>query len=609
MNNRLKAYLGNVSPWIVIGMSLILVAVVLTLALMNYNREKEYTGRVLSEKGTALIRAFEAGTRTGMMGRLGQGADIQLLIDETAALPDILYITIVDGDGRVIASSENDMIDSKFISQAGLKKLSPSNSTKWRIIDSREGTEAFEAYKLFAPTQPRFSRHGMHDMSRHMGRMMGGRNSWRDNEFFSGHGRMGRMHSREGIESARENGKSVIFIGMDMAPFKAAIKEDLTLTLTMSGTLLLLGLGGFVSLFWMNSHLRSRKLLQDNRALTEEIVANLPEAIVSCSPGGEVNFVNPTARQMLARDVFSPGLTAGELLPEAIINLGQEVRRTGVPIINNEMELLKPSGSMIPVAVNVTEILTENSEPVGMVYMIRDLTQVRQLQEQIRKADRLAAIGQLAAGVAHEVRNPLSSIKGYATYFGSLFPKDSDNRKAAEVMTAEVERLNRVISELLEMARPADIKLRKTDIKTLIESSLRLVSQEAESASVTIETDVAPDMPTITADPDRLAQTLINLYVNAIQAMPEGGTLSVSAGLSKLGLRIAVKDTGRGLPGDDLSRIFDPYYTTKPSGTGLGLAIVQKIVEAHGGIIEVEYSGPQGTSFIITIPATPESEA
>ncbi|WP_319759055.1 ATP-binding protein [Maridesulfovibrio sp.] len=606
MKNRLKSYLGNVSPWIVIGTSLILVAVVLTLAFMNYNREKEYTGRVLSEKGTALIRAFEAGTRTGMMGRLGQGANIQQLIDETAALPDILYITIVDGDGRVVASSEKNTIGSTFIAPAGLKRLSPSNSTKWRVMDSRHATEAFEVYKLFAPTQRRL-RHDSHGTSRHMG-MMGGRNSWRDNNFFSGHGGMGRMHSRPDRRQINGDGRTFIFIGMDMTPFKAAINEDLSLTLTMSGTLLLLGLGGFVSLFWMNSHLRSRKLLQDNRALTEEIVANLPEAIVSCSPKGEVNFINPTARQMLAKDVFNPGRTVRAILPENIISLGDEVRRTGFPIINSEMELEKPSGVVIPVAVNVTEIRTGNSEHLGMVYMIRDLTQVRQLQEQIRKADRLAAIGQLAAGVAHEVRNPLSSIKGYATYFGSLFPEDSDNRKAAEVMTTEVERLNRAISELLEMARPADIKLRETDVKTLIESSLRLVSQEAESASVSIETDVAPDMPRITADPDRLAQTLINLYINAIQAMPEGGILGVSAGLAEQGLRITVRDTGGGLPGDDFSRIFDPYYTTKPSGTGLGLAIVQKIVEAHGGTIEVEYSGTQGTSFIITIPASPERQ-
>lgn len=607
MKNRIKAYLGNVSPWIVIGMSLILVAVVLTLALMNYNREKEYTGRVLSEKGTALIRAFEAGTRTGMMGRLGQGANIQLLIDETAALPDIIYITIIDGNGRIIASSKKNTIGSTFISPAELKELSPSNSTKWRIMGSRQATEAFEVYKQFAPTQPGFRNRG-HDMPRHMG-MMGGRNSWRDNKFFSGKGGMGWMHSRADGSQIYENGKTVIFIGMDMTSFNEAIQEDISLTLTMSGTLLLLGLGGFVSLFWMNSHLRSRKLLQDNRALTEEIVANLPEAIVSCSPGGEVNFINPIARQMLAKDVFSPGRTVRELLPENIVSLGEEVRRSGFPVINTEMELQKTSGAMIPVAVNVTEIRTGNSERVGMVYMIRDLTQVRLLQDQIRKADRLAAIGQLAAGVAHEVRNPLSSIKGYATYFGSLFPENSDNRKAAEVMTHEVERLNRVISELLEMARPADIKMRETDVNILIESSLRLVSQDAESASVSIETDVDPDMPRIIADPDRLAQTLINLYINAIQAMPEGGRLGVSSGLSEKGLKITVRDSGGGLPGDDFSRIFDPYYTTKPSGTGLGLSIVQKIVEAHGGTIEVEYSGNQGTSFVIIIPVEPEREA
>lgn len=606
MKQKIKKYLGTVSPWIIIGTSIILVAVILTLGFMNYNRGKKYTIKVLSEKGTALIRAFEAGTRTGMMGWMGQGADIQRLIEETAALPDILYITIVDNEGRILASSNEDSIGNSFISPEKLKELSPSNSTKWRITENSQTSQSFEVYKLFTPTKSRFFNHNSHDSFRHMGMgMMRGRNSWRNNRFFSGH------HRNEAeFSSSPENeteGNTAIFIGMDMIPFKASVREDISLTLTMSGTLLLLGLGGFVSLFWMNSHLRSRKLLQDNRALTEEIVENLPEAIISCTPLGAVTFINPTARQMLARDVFSPGKTAQEILPGHIVKLGEDVKSSGIPVINREMTLKTISGKIIPIAINVTMIVAAENEYVGIMYMIRDLTEVRKLQNQIRKADRLATIGQLAAGVAHEVRNPLSSIKGYATYFGSLFPEGSDNRKASEVMTAEVDRLNRVISELLEMARPADIKMRETDVEKLIESSLRLVHQEAESAAVSIETDLDPGT-TINADPDRLAQTLINLYVNAIQAMPEGGKLTVATKVSKDSLAIYIRDTGGGLPGNDLSRIFDPYYTTKSTGTGLGLAIVQKIVEAHSGKIEVESSGPQGTSFKITLPLESKNE-
>ncbi|WP_027178437.1 ATP-binding protein [Maridesulfovibrio bastinii] len=600
MKQKIKSYLGNVSPWIIIGASAILVVVILTLAVMNYSHGKKYTVKILSEKGTALIRSFEAATRTGMMGWMGQEADIQRLIDETSELPDILYITIVDEKGIVLASSHKNLIGKKLLPALALKRLKASNTTKWRIIRP-DKSGAFEVYKNFTPVKSNTVSHNQRESMHHMG-MMRGRGRWDRNGFFPGH----RWQSNKSNISSSQN-KNIIFIGMDLQPFKKAVSEDISMTMTMSGTLLLLGLGGFVSLFWMNSHLRSRKLLQDSRAITEEIVENLPEAIIACSQQGEVIFINPAARQMLARDVFRPGRTAAEILPQKIVELGEKVMGEGTPIINREMNLKALSNREFPVSINISSIVTSENESIGMMYMIRDMTEVRRLQNRIRKADKLATIGQLAAGVAHEVRNPLSSIKGYATYFGSLFPEGSENRKASEVMTSEVDRLNRVISELLEMARPADLKIKETEVAALIESSLRLVRQEAQSASVKIETHQDGNVSKVKVDPDRLAQTLINLYVNAIQAMPDGGTLSVSTEQKDDQLFIAVSDTGQGLPEGDLGRIFNPYYTTKPSGTGLGLAIVQKIVEAHDGRIEIEKTGPEGTTFKITIPLTTDN--
>lgn len=600
MKQKIKSYLGNVSPWIIIGASAILVVVILTLAVMNYSHGKKYTVKILSEKGTALIRSFEAATRTGMMGWMGQEANIQRLIDETSALPDILYITIVDDKGIVLASSHKNLIGKKLLSPLSLKKLKASNTTKWRIIRP-DKNGAFEVYKNFTPVKSNIGSHDRMESRHHMG-MMHGRGRRNQNDFFPGH----RWRSeRRDLSNPQSN--SIIFIGMDLQPFKKAVSEDISMTLTMSGTLLLLGLGGFVSLFWMNSHLRSRKLLQDSRAITEEIVENLPEAIIACSQKGEVIFINPAARQMLARDVFSPGKTASDILPQKIVELGEHVMNAGTAIINREMNLKALSNREFPVSINISRIVTSENESIGMMYMIRDMTEVRRLQDRIRKADKLATIGQLAAGVAHEVRNPLSSIKGYATYFGSLFPENSENRKASEVMTSEVDRLNRVISELLEMARPADLKTRETEVASLVDSSLRLVRQEAQSASVKIETHHGDNVSKVKVDPDRLAQTLINLYVNAIQAMPEGGTLTVSTEQKDDLLFISVSDTGKGLPESDLSRIFNPYYTTKPSGTGLGLAIVQKIVEAHDGRIEIEKTGPEGTTFKIVIPLTTDN--
>lgn len=606
MKKRINNFLGNMSPWAVIGMSLILVIVVLVLAFMNYNREKQYMGRVLSEKGSALIKAFEAGTRTGMMGMLGEGPNLQVLMQEIATQPDILYIAVVDSSGEILAHSNEVEIGQQFISEKDMTELAVTKDSQWRVVGESEGTKSFEVYKRFLPvlaqrTQSDQPATMQQRRSQMMQRMMG-RQSGDMSDDWCQPGWMSGLKQDRILDPAE---RPAIFIGMDVAPFEEAIAEDVSLTLTMSGILLLLGLGGVVSLFWMQSHTRSKKLLQDSQALTAEMVANIPEGLVVCDPDGRITYANDIALALLARDYDDitriVGQQAKTFLPDELWVLRSSVN-TEQQVVEKEMELALNDGRKLPIAAVVTDIITEEGVNVGQLFMVRDLSQVKELQEEVRKADRMAAIGHLAAGVAHEVRNPLSSIKGYATYFGSLFDEGSDNRKAAEVMTSEVDRLNRVISELLEMARPADVKLRDTDVSTLLESSLRLVKQEAESAGVSVSLEAAKDIGNVTLDPDRMTQAMINLYVNAIQAMPDGGSLAVNASRQEASLQLTVSDTGAGLPDADVSRIFDPYFTTKQTGTGLGLAIVSKIVEAHSGEITVEYTGPNGTAFTILIP-------
>lgn len=592
---------GNMSPWVVIGTSAILLVVVIVLAAMNYNRENEYMSRMLSEKGAALIRSFEAGTRTGMMGSFGEAANLQTLLRETADQPDILYIAIVDESGRIVAHSDQEQVGRLFETREALGALKAGEATRWRVVSPSGGPKSFEVYKLFLPLRGRGGGQGQGAMGGHMGHMMqGGRG------MMSGRGRMMGFGHQQLLDPDK---RLVIFIGMDVEPFEAAIAEDLRHGFLMSGILLLLGLTGVVSLFWMQSSLRSRKQLTDIRALTAEMVANIPEGIVVCGPDGRITYVNALAVEMLGRcssqaDV-RPGLEAQSVLPPDLLAL-QDAVAAGRTVAHTELEWETSDGARLPLAVVATNIQAEDGAFVGRMFMLRDLTQVRQLQEEIRKADKMAAIGHLAAGVAHEVRNPLSSIKGYATYFGTQFPEGSENREAAKVMTAEVDRLNRVITELLEMSRPADIKPRETDVAALLDSSLRLVRQEAEGAGVVIGVDVSPGARTATVDPDRLTQAMINLYVNAIQAMPGGGSLDVSARRNAGALLLRVRDTGPGLPEGAAGRIFDPYYTNKNTGTGLGLAIVHKIVEAHGGAVEVERTGPDGTTFAISLPLSTE---
>ncbi len=589
---RLKIFLSAFSSWAVIGMSLILAVAVAMLAVTNYNRERTIMGRILSEKGAALIKSFEAGARTGMMGMFGSGPGLQTLLTETASQPDILYIALVDVSGVVLAHNDPGEIGRRFASPEEMKTLAPSKTTQWRMVGDREPSGSFEVFKEFLPILSRPDRPAM--------RWGHGSEEWCETGWMRGLPEK-RIHD--------PNQRPVIFVGMDTASFVSAMAEDLKLILMTSGVILLLGMAGVVSLFWVQNYTHSRKLLQNTRAFAAEMIANLPEGIATTAMDGKVTFINSIAAEMLGVDKFAAvGLASEEIFPEnlreLIISSGN---KTGVSEAHVQIPL--KDGGGLPIAASATEIVTEEGNFVGFMLILRDLSQIKRLQEEVQRKEKMAIIGNLAAGVAHEVRNPLSSIKGYATFFGSLFDEGSENRKAANVMTAEVERLNRVISELMEIARPSDIRPKETDLSTVLDTSLRLVQQEMEVFRIAASSSIDDDIGPLFIDPDRITQALINLYINGIQAMSEGGELTIRARRQGEGVVVSVRDTGGGMPGEMIPKIFDPYYTTKKTGTGLGLAIVQKIVEAHGGSVEVESAKGIGTTFSVYLPRNAKQDA
>lgn len=213
--------------------------------------------------------------------------------------------------------------------------------------------------------------------------------------------------------------------------------------------------------------------------------------------------------------------------------------------------------------------------------------EVQRLESEVRRNEKLAAVGTLAAGVAHEIRNPLSSIKGYATYFRQRFPDGSDDRQAATVMVREVDRLNRVITDLLGLSRPDTVNLKPVDMRFVIDHVMRLIRHNAAEKSINVVPRIARKLKPALGDMERLSQALLNLCINAIEAMPEGGTLAIVASTGKERLCLMALDNGHGIPAEIMNQIFDPYFTTKNSGTGLGLPMVHKIVKAHNGAIDV----------------------
>lgn len=224
--------------------------------------------------------------------------------------------------------------------------------------------------------------------------------------------------------------------------------------------------------------------------------------------------------------------------------------------------------------------------------------------EQLKKADRLAALGQLSAGIAHEIRNPLGSIKGSVEILESEIRPDNSKYEFVKIIKEEINRLNSIVGEFLEFARPPKPLVKPTLVNELVDSTLVLVNKQAQQSKVVIRKALDPKIPPMQLDPDQIRQVLLNIILNGIQAMPQGGLLEVQ---SKMGdddrhIVIEVIDGGPGMNEDELDHIFDPFYTTKTQGTGLGLSISYQLVTNHGGAITARRNEEKGLTFRIELP-------
>jgi two-component system sensor histidine kinase HydH len=403
--------------------------------------------------------------------------------------------------------------------------------------------------------------------------------------------------------------KQIIFVGFDIAPFEDARKEDIRNTVIVSSVLLILGVSGFLTLFLAQGYRSTKRQLQDTSAISDEVVANIPVGFIFLGRTDRIVLLNSAAEAIsgLSFDAVR-GHPFDSVLPNELIDVVSSLENKE-RILDLEMDCIFSDGLPIPLSVTAARIVNDTGEFVGSVLLLIDLKEIKQLREAVKRKEKLAAIGGLAAGVAHEIRNPLSSIKGMASYFRNKFQSESEDSNAAEIMIKEVDRLNRVISELLEFARPTKVDLKPTDISAVLDHSVRLIGQDADAKNIKIDLETNNNLPDALVDSDRFTQCLLNLYLNSIQSMPSGGNLTVSSDYDgeKL-VKVTVRDTGLGIPEEDINHIFDPYFTTKAKGTGLGLAVLHKIVEAHDGKINVHSTLDKGTVFTISLPVAVVNE-
>ena len=273
-------------------------------------------------------------------------------------------------------------------------------------------------------------------------------------------------------------------------------------------------------------------------------------------------------------------------------------------VLNREINLAIDPDHEVRLDIIASPIKESENEAMGFLFLFRDLTQIKALKKQVETNKRLAAIGKLAAGVAHEIRNPLSSIKGFATYFGNRYEDNAADKETARIMVKEVERINRSVTQLLEFSKPMAIEKKQVDINELITHSLRLVHHDLDQKTIETKVNIDTEKTVIHTDPDRMNQVFLNLYINAIEALGDRGKLEIQVqdAVEDGRIEIRIMDNGMGIDEASLDLIFDPYFTTRPSGTGLGLSIVHRIIENLNGSIRVESTKDRGTCFIINLP-------
>jgi len=572
----------GVPPWVLIGAVAVLLPIFTFMTIENINRQREKSIQLLLEKGAALIRSFEAGTRFGMMGMQRGGFQLQRLLTETAQQPDIVYLFVADINGNILAHNNLEAVGKRVENPSELTEVSNANQIFWRQVTRPVGGKVFEVYRKFNPTR---RRGGM----RH-GTMMMGRG-------------IQQQQTRNMPPVPDDQAKSIIFVGLDMTPILEAQDADIRHGIIMGVILLLVGFAGITLLFLLQGYRATKASLTRIKAFSDNVVENMPIGLIALDDQHRIASFNQIAESVLQlayRDVI--GKEAAPILPQRLWATMERLQNQN-QVIEAEIDCTVKDGTFVPLEIGASILQDENDRILGTVLLFKDLTEVRSLRKEIARSQRLASVGRLAAGVAHEIRNPLSSIKGFATYFKERYPESPQDQKTADIMIAEVDRLNRVVGQLLEFAKPVPVSPKPTSLENLVADSVRLIEHQAAAKNITIKTLNSAKINEAVVDPDRINQVLLNLYLNAIESMEPGGELNVKlTEKDDNRIEIRVSDTGGGIAGQDLARIFDPYFTTKSSGTGLGLAIAHNIMEAMGGQITVESLPGQGTIFSLTIP-------
>lgn len=362
----------------------------------------------------------------------------------------------------------------------------------------------------------------------------------------------------------------------------------------------------------------TRRTLEEVKGLARNILQSIPTGVLTLNRAGAITAVNPMAEVVLKRSgadllgheyksVFAEGDTIREALDDALRSQEYSSQKD-VPYITHD-------GIVHTIRIGTAELTGDDGQPAGVILQAQDVTEWLNLERRVLVAEKLAALHTLSGGVAHELRNPLSAMDLNLHLLDEALKErgglTQDVAHYLQVVTAECRRLSVILDNFMRFARPTSMGLHEVDLRKVIEHIMALMQFEAQERKIQLEERIEEGLPPVFGEETQISQVLVNIVVNAFHAMPGGGRCSIIAqarrNVDHRWVEIVVSDTGVGIKKEDLSHLFEPFYTTKVSGTGLGLAIAYRIMQDHGGTILVSSLPGSGTTVAVQFPVAAKS--
>jgi len=565
-----KTFTFSKPAFILLTISVLLTGILANATVKNINRSQRLMELSFLRQGSTMIHAFEAGTRTSMLFRKTTGHNPLVdLATEVLADEGIAYIRIIDENDNVIVS-EGEVSRAIANKDSDLKKVgdTPVFSINW-------SDHIFEITKQFHPVAA--SLHGMSMMERRW-------EQW--NLTF------------------KPKGQMYISVGFYTNDYEETRRQDMYHTIFMLVMLLLLFFAGLYFLFLYQRMRVTHATLLNTQLYANDVLESIPDSLITLDQDEQVVSCNKNAEKMLKR---RSNEIVGKKLLDIYPGCPPEILVEQKIIVEKDAELQVPSGKAVPIKIAGAQLMDHQGKRIGRVLVMRDVRQIRSMEQQIEHSRRLAALGSMAAGIAHEVRNPLGTLRGLAHFFGAEDGATDACKEYSKFMISEVDRLNHLVTELLQFGAPREITFDKVDVKTMVGKIDTLLEKDFAEKNIRFVHRFAENIE-LYGDTDLLMQCLLNLLKNSIQATPENGEISLDISCDGQACRITVSDTGMGMSEETKNKMFDPFYTTRKSGTGLGLSVSHRIVERHNGYFEINSVVNSGTTITIVLPHKEKKE-